>query len=254
MDPHRRRERRDAARHRLDHREPEPLGLGGHDHRVGRVDPERHLGGRDAAHGQQRRPGGGLLRAVEALQGPRRVVREEQVAPAGVEPEALPCLCARDRAEALEVDPHREHRHAPRGARAGQLAAELARDGGGERRQRQDRPREAVRARVEQVVAVERHDHGPESRGDRRPRREAEVRVDDVEPRPPVPPAQLAGGAAGSSGGRAGTRTARRRRRPAAAAPRPGRARTSRAPAAPRRVHVRDHEGAHGAPKVDTPL
>ena len=227
-------ERRHAARQRLDHRQPEPLGLRRHEHGVGGVDPVRHLGGRDAAHRQQRRVAGRLAargrsasaaatgRAGTAGSGPSRVEPEPlaRLARAGSAGSARG-RCPTGSTATRRVVP------APRSS-----AAELARDGGGQRGERQDRAREAVRARVEEVVAVQRHDDRPEPRGDRRPRRQPEVGVHDVEARA----ARSAGAArarrAGSRGGRAGTRTARSRRRRAAAAPRPGRARTSRAPAA----------------------
>ena len=152
-----------------------------------------HVGGRDVAHGEQRGPGGGLLGAVEALQGARRVVREQQVAPARVEPEPLARLGARDRPEALEVDADGQHRHAAARPGAAQQPAELARDGRGQRGEGQDRAREAVRARMEEVVAVQRDHDRAEARGDRRPRGQPEVGVDDVEARAAVAAAQLAG-------------------------------------------------------------
>ena len=113
VDPDRRAERGHAAGERLDHRQPEALGLRRDEHGVGGVDPVRDLVGRDAAHRQQRHVAGRLLRAVEALQRPRGVVREQQVGPVGVQAEALARLAARDRAEAARG---RCRRAAPRRA------------------------------------------------------------------------------------------------------------------------------------------
>ena len=59
---------------------PKPSSWLGTSTAFGGVDPVRHLVGRDAAHRQELRARRRLLRAVEALQRPRRVVREEQVA------------------------------------------------------------------------------------------------------------------------------------------------------------------------------
>src|SRR5919108_306158 len=66
--------------------------------------------------------------------------------------------------EAGEVDPSRQHRHTPHGARAPKQPAELARDSGRQRSEGEDGAREPVRARMEQVVAVQRHDHGTQPR------------------------------------------------------------------------------------------
>jgi hypothetical protein len=69
-----------------------------------------HLVRRDAAHLQQRHVAGRLARAVEALERARGVVREQQVRAVGVQPEPLARLAPRDRPEAVQVDPHRQHR------------------------------------------------------------------------------------------------------------------------------------------------
>ena len=203
--------------------------------------------GGDAAQRQQRHVARRLDRAVVALERPRRVVREQQVRAGRIEPEPLARLGARDRPEAVHVDPDRQHGDAALRPGARQVRAELARDRGGERRERQRRARREVRAAHEQVVPVQRHDDRPEPREHRRPRRQPEVRVHDVEPPPAVPRAQRAR--------RAGER------------PRPGPEREQldveivappqrldlvaheRAERRPlgRRIHVRDHEHIHWA-------
>ena len=69
-DPDRRREHGHVAGQRLEHGEPEALALGGDQHRVGGVDPQRHVGRarrrRASAAARRRRPPG----AVVALLGP----------------------------------------------------------------------------------------------------------------------------------------------------------------------------------------
>ena len=79
--------------------------------------------GGDAAEREQGDVARRLLRAVEALERPRRLVREQQVRAGGVEPEAGARLGARDRVEAREVDAHRAGSRpggcAPRPARCG---------------------------------------------------------------------------------------------------------------------------------------
>ena len=99
-------------RPRLDHREAEALVLRRDDHGVGGVDPVRDLLGRHAAQGEQRDVAGRLARAVDALERPRRLVREQQVRPGGVEAEAGARLGARDRPEARRVDADGQHRDA----------------------------------------------------------------------------------------------------------------------------------------------
>jgi hypothetical protein len=173
-------------------------------------------------------------------------VREQQVRPVWVQPEPLARLAARDRPEALQVDPHREHRHAPRGARAGDVLAELARDRRRQRGERQRRARDPVRARVEEVVAVQRHDHGSEAGEDRRPRGQAEVRVDDVEVAAGVAAAQLA------RGGGVGAQPGREREDLDLDVVAPAQRLDLVEHEAPvlgplgRRVHVRDDQGSHG--------
>ena len=77
------REHRHVARQRLQHRQAEALRLRGHQHGVGRVHPQRHLLGGDAAEGvQAAEPQTGraasAARAVVALAGARGVGGEQQ--------------------------------------------------------------------------------------------------------------------------------------------------------------------------------
>ena len=187
----------------------------------------------------------GLDGPVVALQRPRRIVREQQVRAVGVEPEPLTRLAPRDRPEARRVDADGQDRDAPLVARARDVLAELARDGRGQRGERQRRARDHVGAAHEQVVAVQGHHDRAEPGEQRRPRGEPEVRVDDVEALPAVAAAQVD--------------------RRAGEVPRPGREREQldlEVVAAPerldlvaherpqprplaRRVHVRDHQDAH---------
>ena len=111
---------------------------------------------------------------------------------------------------------------------ARQVRAELARDGGGQRGERQRERGSTRRERAdEEVVAVQRHDDRAEPGEQRRPRGQPEVGVHDVEAPVAVAAAQLARRAHERPRARGRRRTARPRRRRAGAAPRPGRARTS---------------------------
>ena len=166
---------------------------------------------------QQRHVARRLDGAVVALQRPRRVVREQQVradrgrARAARAPRARGIGRKRVRSIPTGRTATRRLRPAP-----GQVLAELARDGGGQRRERQRRARREVGAADEQVVAVQRHHDRPEPREQRRPRRQPEVRVHDVEPLPAVAPAQRRAPRARAPAARARTRTARPRGRRAA--------------------------------------
>ena len=132
----RRPERRHAARERLDHRQPEALGLRGHEHRVGGVDPVRDLVGGDAAHraaAARRRPPRARGRSASAAATGR-------AGTAGTGPRGRARAARAPRARGIgrkrvEVDAARQHRDAPRRARAGDVLAELARDRGGQRRE-----------------------------------------------------------------------------------------------------------------------
>jgi hypothetical protein len=173
-----------------------------------------------------------LLRAIEALERPRRVVREQEVRAVGVRARAARAPRARDRPEAREVDAAGEDRDAPRPARAGHVLAERARD---RRGQVHERERASVAGRergcsrsLPCMVTDERVQPGEQ----RRPRDEPEVHVHDVERLAAVAAAAARVPPAGSCACRPGTRTARSRRPPGAAAPRPGRARTARRRAA----------------------
>ena len=225
MDPDRRPERGHAAGERLDHREAEALVLRRDQHRVGGVDPVRHLVGRHAAQRQQRHVAGRLPRAVEPLQRARRVVREEQVRAGRVEAEARARLRARDRAGSARGDPDREHGDAAAVPAPGRLrlnaretAAGSAVNGSAARVTRRER-------RTNRSLPCSVTTTGPRRAASAGQGGEAEVGVHDVEAlaarsrradRRRRPQAARAG--------RAGTRTPRPRRRRAGAAPRPGRA------------------------------
>ena len=74
-------------------------------------------------------------RAVEALERPRRVVREQEVGPVGVEARAARApRRAGSAGSASRSTPHGQHRDAPRRPGAGDVLAERARDRGGQRR------------------------------------------------------------------------------------------------------------------------
>ena len=162
---------------------PNPSAWRRHEHRVRGVDPERDLRGGDVPHRQQRRVAGGLPRAVVALQRPRGVVREEQIAPVRVQAEPRPGLArgiGRKRSRSMPTGSTATRRVVPAPRSREPNSRETA---AGERRQRQDRARQAVRARVEEVVAVQRHHHRargapppparPSGRSGRAPRRTA---------------------------------------------------------------------------------
>ena len=190
-----RREHGHVARERLEHGEPEALVRGGDEDGVGGVDVERHLEGMNAPERQESRVARHLLRAVEALDGPRGVGREEQARLVGRQVQALARLGARDRLEAIEIDAAGQHRDAPAPAGAGDLARELGADRRDEVDERQRRAGDPPRARVAQVRAVERHHVRRAAQRERGPRREPEVGVDDVEALAPMAAAQSARGA-----------------------------------------------------------
>ena len=221
-----------AARQRLDHRQPEALVLRRHEHGVGGVDPVRDLVRR------RRRPSvssgaspAASTRAVEALERPRRVVREQQVRAVGVEPEARARLARAGSAGSARGRCRRAaRRRAASSPRPGTLALNSRETAAGS----------AVNGSAARVTRFERGwkrslpcsvtTTGAEPREQRRPRRQAEVRVHDVEAPARDSGAAVARGARRSRARRARRRTARPRRRRGAAAPRPGRARTSPAP------------------------
>ena len=226
MDADRRGQHGDVACERLQHGQAEALVRGGHEHGVGGVDVEGHLEGRNAPERQESRVLRRLLRAVEALDGPRRVGREEQAGLVGRHADALARLGARDRREAIQVHAAGQHRDASALPGAGDLARQLRADGRDEVDEGQRRAGDPPRARMAQVGAVERHDVRRAAQRERGPRREPEVRVDDVEALAAMPTAQLAGGAQRSRP--AERRRPRRRRRRARAGRRPGRGRSCR--------------------------
>ena len=142
-----------------------------------------------------------LAGEVGALDGAGGVVGEEQVAAVGVEAELLARGAAVERAEALDVDRRR----------AGSRSCGAARPRApGDRRPRkpaakpawpdevhaaQDRRRDLARARVVDVVAVQRDDPLVGVDRERGPRGEPEVRVDDVEALALEAPLEVARGA-----------------------------------------------------------
>jgi hypothetical protein len=148
----------------------------------------------NAPERQESRVARHLLRAVEALHGPRGVGREEQARLVGHQAQALARLGPRDRLEAVEVDAARQHGDAPAPAGARHLARELGADGRDEVEERQRRAGDPPRARVAQVGPVESHDVLRAGQRQRGPGREPEVRMDDVEALAAVPAAQGARG------------------------------------------------------------
>jgi hypothetical protein len=184
---------RHVAGERLEHGQPEPLGLRGHHHRVRRVDPQRDLARLDGAERQQRRVAGDLAGAVGALAASSRVGREEDVAPAGVEAEPLARCPAVQRPEAPGVDAAGQDRAPVPARRRRQLGRELGADGGDEVHAAQDRARDPAGARVAHVGPVQRDRPSRPADGQRRPGGEAEVGVDDVEPGAAVTPSQPRG-------------------------------------------------------------
>ena len=131
---------------------------------------------------------------VDALDGARGVVREEQVAPIGVQAELLARRTPVHRPEAFRVDPARQDgdRPAVRGAR--DLRGEAAGGRADEIHPTQDPRRDLARARVVEVVAVQRDQSLVGGDGERRPCREAEVGMDDVEALAPEAPLERARG------------------------------------------------------------
>ena len=210
--------------------EPEALAPGRHEHRVRGVDPvAAPRPGRDAAHRQQRRVARRLARAVEALQRPRGIVRG--TAGSGRRGRARAARAPRARG----IGRKRSRSIADRAARRrgasspapGTSPLNSRETAAGERRERQDRRASA----------------GPSADGTRSlpcsvtttgPSRAASA-GHAVRPKcacttskrsPAVAPPQLARGARVAAQAGRRTRTARPRRPRAAAAPRPGRARS----------------------------
>ncbi len=185
-DPHRRGQDGDVAGEGLEHGEAEALALGGHEDRVGGVDPQWNLRGIDATECQQRHVAGDHLGAVVALLGSRGIGREQQVAPVLIEAELTPRGRALDRPEPSDIDPARQHLEAA----AHQAARQERRQRIGHRRhqplERDRRQRHGARARVDEVGPVERHRVCAGPHRHRRPCGQPEVGVDDVEACAPV--------------------------------------------------------------------
>src|SRR5205823_11866605 len=98
------------------------LALGGDDDGVRRVDVERDALWRGVVVVDQLDAlGHELAGPVDALLRSRWIGREEQVAAVLVEPELVAGLGPRDRAQSLEVDAAREHRHSTPRARPSEL-------------------------------------------------------------------------------------------------------------------------------------
>ena len=138
--------------------------------------------GGDLAHLQQRRVAGRLPRAVEALERARGVVREEQVGPVGVQPEALARLARGGSAGS-----------APRSMPTGSTATRRVVPAPGmfSLNSRDTAAGSATNGSAARVIRFERGwkrslpcsvtTTGPRPREQRGPRRQAEVGVHDVE-------------------------------------------------------------------------
>ena len=161
---------------------PNPSRSDGREHRVGGVDPQRHLRRLDAPERQQLDVAGDRARAVVALLGPARVGGEQEVGAVRAQAELRAGLGARDRREAA---PCRRRRGAPRSA-SGSPSAEPARAAAARPRPRGRAAagRRCVSARergCDEVGAVERDRVRVRADRERRPRGQPEVGVDDVE-------------------------------------------------------------------------
>ena len=173
-----------VAGQRLEHGEPEALVLGRHDDGVGGVDPERaprrDRPRRASAAALRRR--GELARAVVALgrRAPGRPGRAGS-GPPGRGPAARAPRARRSDGSGRGRHAAGKHGDAPAPPGAGDARGELGADGGHEVQRGSTARGDAPRARVAQVGAVQRHDAHGGRRGERRPRGEPEVRVDDVE-------------------------------------------------------------------------
>ncbi len=125
---------------------------------------------------------------------------------------APPCLAAVQRPEALEIDAAGKHLHAravtpgTRGSPARHPPAKVRRDDGDQVEQRQRGHGDRPRARVSEVGPVQRHGVNWARHGQRRPGRQAEMRVDHVEApsreQPPEPVCGLNVGTDGAAGDR----------------------------------------------------
>jgi hypothetical protein len=194
---HGRREDGHVAGERLERGQAEALVVGRHEDGVRGVHPVRHLERMNPPERQQLRSGGvgELAGAVGSLGRAGRVGGEEDVAAGRVEAEPLARRGAVDRDEAVEVHAAGQHRDTPARPGAGHLARELGADGGHEVVTGQDGGGDAPRARMAQVRPVQGDDARGVADGERRPRGEPEVGVDDVEALAPVAAPQVSGGA-----------------------------------------------------------
>ena len=178
-----RRQHGHVAGQRLEHGQAEALALGGHEHGVGGVDPQRHArrARRRRASAARRRPPRELAPRSWRFSGATGSAGNSRNGAAGSSPSSARASRAGQRAEALEC---RRRRAAPARARAPRAAAargERRRDGREEVDQGRDRARGQARAGVAQVGAVHRQRADPRRHRERGPGGQAEVGVDDVE-------------------------------------------------------------------------
>lgn len=202
MDSGWRADERYFAGQRFQHREAEPFTLRRHDDRIGSVNPERNLLRFDSTERQQLgvAAGGNRLRAIEALLGPRRVGREEQIAPVGLKPKRGPRLLAVEGTKTVGgYTAGKNLNYSPRVARhvSGQVGA-----GGAEQVNKwQSGMGNQSRTAVAQVGAMQRQSTNFGRHYERRPGGQAEVGVDDVEALLAVLAAQLPSGGGVAAGG-----------------------------------------------------
>ena len=178
-------EHRHVARQRLEHREPEPLALGGHQHRVGGVDPQRHLRRdrrrRAPAAARRRRPPargrsasrGGLGRPGTAGRGRRGRARARARASARAIGRKRSVSTPQGSTAAAARRPARDL------ARAAARTPPPTRSMSAQRRERDRAASGGGRGRCRGASPPAR---GPAA-AERRPRGQAEVGVDDVEAR-----------------------------------------------------------------------
>jgi ribonuclease PH len=173
----------DVARERLQHGQAEALTLGGYEHDVGRVDPQRYPCRVDAAERQQLDADGvrERERAVVALLRASWVSGEQEVGTGGVEAQLGACRAPRQRLEALEVHAAGQDLRAPSRGSAGEFRSELGGDRAEHVHQRAHRSGQQARARVAYVGAV--HGERAHACADCKsgPRGQAEVGVHHVE-------------------------------------------------------------------------
>ena len=155
-------------------------------------------------------------RAIVALLGARWIGGEQDERLLGLQFELRACPRARQRPEAIEVHATRQHARAPARGASRQFLRERRGGGGEQPDRRQHRRGGQTRARVANVGAVHRQRAHSRRHDERRPRRQAEVRVDDLKARLRVTLAQRArrarerSGAGGNSYSSTSTPSSRR--------------------------------------------